>query len=163
MENRPRGDSWAILAYNGKLHFVANCWFMQIRSHMAIALTRLPLTLVICRRIHLSEQVNCLSGEKREHEKCSLPNHFLFGSTLATSPDWAQDWNGAGFTTRPLRFLERDRYTHHNGITPWTVSQIVSTPGHFPSQPVHLQPANGGFVPHCGSSAFPLCMSILIT
>jgi len=36
----------------------------------------------------------------------NLPNHFLFGATLATSPETAEFWKGAGFTIFPCLFLK---------------------------------------------------------
>lgn len=42
---------------------------------------------------------------------CNSPNHLLLGSTLATWPDFTEDWKGAGLTTRPWAFLS---YTHQN-------------------------------------------------
>ena len=36
-----------------------------------------------------------------------IPNHFLFGSTLATVPDASQDWKGAGRIILPAESLKR--------------------------------------------------------
>ena len=37
-----------------------------------------------------------------------LPNHFLFGATLATSPEATELWKGAGFTIFPFLFLKEE-------------------------------------------------------
>ena len=37
-----------------------------------------------------------------------LPNHFLFGATLATVPDINQDWKGAGCLIFPALSLQKE-------------------------------------------------------
>ena len=58
-----------------------------------------------------------------------LPNHFLFGATLATSPEVTELWNGAGFTIFPFLFLKEKEKLIEKSISVkpfWAAMEMVT-------------------------------------